>query len=180
MYSVNKDLKRCISFIEHTMRSSQFVADYGYERTSTCLAGTGQHAAQRATVHQLCNIMENIQKCLDMDQQDPPIPEWFRAMAHDQQQRIVTDKFIGRIAKHIGADWELIAAEMDISRPKREAIVAKHPRSIQLQVAGAFTTWKQKNSRQATIATLIQILWQCNERCTIDWDDIEEVVMGDW
>ncbi|XP_071115056.1 FAS-associated death domain protein-like [Haliotis cracherodii] len=115
-----------------------------------------------------------------MDQQDPPIPEWFRAMAHDQKQRIVTDKFIGRIAKHIGADWELIAAEMDISRPKREAIVAKHPRSIQLQVAGAFTTWKQKNSRQATIASLIQILWQCNDRCTIDWDDIEEVVMGDW
>ncbi|XP_048239604.1 uncharacterized protein LOC124145211 isoform X3 [Haliotis rufescens] len=113
------------------------------------------------------------------DQQDPSIPEWFRAMTLDQQQRIVTDKFIGRIAKHVGADWELIAAVMDISRPKREAIVAKHPRSIQLQVVGAFTTWKQKNSRQATIAALIQILCQCNERCTIDWDDIEDVVMGD-
>ncbi|XP_048239600.1 uncharacterized protein LOC124145202 isoform X2 [Haliotis rufescens] len=114
------------------------------------------------------------------DQQDDLLPEWFRPMPRDQQGQVVTDKLIGSIAKHIGAEWELIAPEINISVPTREAIVAKHPRSIQLQVVEAFTTWKQINSRQATIASLIQILWQCNERCTIDWEGVEKVVMGDW
>ncbi|XP_048239601.1 uncharacterized protein LOC124145204 [Haliotis rufescens] len=115
------------------------------------------------------------------DQQDPSIPEWFRAMPRDQQQRAVPDVIIGRIAEHIGDEWELIAVEMDISRPKRQAIVAKYPRSIQLQIIEAFNKWKQKlPSSQTTIASLIKILWQCNGRCDIDWKCVEKVVMGNW
>ncbi|XP_048239603.1 uncharacterized protein LOC124145211 isoform X2 [Haliotis rufescens] len=114
------------------------------------------------------------------DQQDPSIPEWFRAMPHEQQQRVISNKFIGRIAEHIGAEWQLIAAEMDISRPKRQAIVAKTPNSNVEQVMGAFEIWKQNNSHKATIASLIQILWQCKGRCDNDWESVEEVVMGDW
>ncbi|XP_046545615.1 uncharacterized protein LOC124255751 isoform X2 [Haliotis rubra] len=113
------------------------------------------------------------------DQED--LPEWFQGESHDRQQLIVSDKLIGSIATHVGAEWELIAAEMKISKISREGIIAKNPRSISLQVVAAFTMWKQKNSRKATIASLMRILWTCNERCTIGWEGIEaEVMKWDW
>ncbi|XP_048239605.1 uncharacterized protein LOC124145210 [Haliotis rufescens] len=110
------------------------------------------------------------------DQQDPSIPEWFQSVPRDKKQRIVTEIFFGRVEDHIGADWDAIAVEMDIPKPKRE----KYQGSIRRQMMDAFTTWKQKNSRQATIVSFIQILWQCNDRCTIDWEGVERVVRGDW
>ncbi|XP_067676822.1 uncharacterized protein [Haliotis asinina] len=104
------------------------------------------------------------------------LPDWFRRVPHGHQQLVVTDKLIGRIAQHIGAEWEVIATEMGIDKPKREAIIVKHP-TIQLRVSEAMSVWKQKTSRQATITSLMKILWACNNRCTINWEGIEAEVM---
>lgn len=106
--------------------------------------------------------------------------EWFQSLPRDQKQRPVTEKLFGGVAEHIGSEWEMIAVEMDIPKPKREKSVAEHQRSINGQMMEAFTIWKQKHLRPPTLMAFIQILWKCNGRCCIDWEGVEEVVRGDW
>ncbi|XP_046563513.1 uncharacterized protein LOC124272389 [Haliotis rubra] len=103
---------------------------------------------------------------------------WSHALAvtEDQLDTPVSARELSRVGSHIGIGYESVGIELGLTFVKMEQIKVAHPRSLYMQVVHMLTKWKEKNGRSATGLVLVRALWRCNDRCTMEWEDILNIL----
>ncbi|XP_048253148.1 uncharacterized protein LOC125381047 [Haliotis rufescens] len=88
----------------------------------------------------------------------------------------VTPRDLGLVARHIGMGFEYIGIELGLSVVAIQQGRVAHPCSMYMQIFIILTKWKQWNGSSATYLDLVKALWTCKERCTIEWEDILNIL----
>ncbi|XP_048247920.1 uncharacterized protein LOC124127415 [Haliotis rufescens] len=105
---------------------------------------------------------------------------WNQAYAVNEERLNipVSERDISLVASHIGIGFECVGIELGLTLVVIEQVTFARPYSLYMQVVHMLTKWKEKNGRSATSLVLVRALWRCNEKCTIEWEDILNILQG--
>ncbi|XP_067662060.1 uncharacterized protein [Haliotis asinina] len=98
------------------------------------------------------------------------------AVTEDELDTPVSARDLGRVASHIGMEFESVGIELRLTLVTLEQGKVRHPWSLYMQIVHMLTKWKEKNGRSATGLVLVRALWRCKDRCTIEWEDILKIL----
>ena len=106
---------------------------------------------------------------------------WLQQLNDELKNRKLDDKFLSRITRGIGQNWQFICIELGVKQPDIDKIQESWPHMVDIQIHKALCLWKNNENREGREPVVGQLLNAFRARSrdvTLDWETIQNVTEG--
>ena len=103
------------------------------------------------------------------------LPPWYTAVPDRVKDRRLKERELSRLAPTLGQDWELVVAEMGLSKADVDHAKMDNMSSA-LQIYACLNKWRSRAVGKATLDNFLKIVGSC-QSTTIHWEQIKKIVI---
>ena len=106
---------------------------------------------------------------------------WLQRLSVDIKNHPVDDRFLSRITRGIGSNWQFICVELGVKQIDLDKVQENWPHLVDMQIYNSLRLWKDnevKQGRQPTIRQLLNVFIMRSNDVTLDWETIQNVTEG--
>lgn len=101
---------------------------------------------------------------------------WINTIPQHVRQKRLNEKDISRFAQTLGADWELVAFELGLTKVEVDHCKMEN-QSLVMQIYSALHRWRMKHPNDCTVYKFVNIVKDC-QSATVDWDQMKRIATG--
>ena len=125
--------------------------------------------------------MSIIKRCLKCKYGIFIVDIWLQRLPGDIKNRKVDDKFLSRITRGMGLNWQFICIELGVRQTDIDKIQENWPHLVDIQIFKCLCMWKNnenKEGREPLVGQLLDAFRARSNDVTLDWEIIQNVTEG--